>query len=102
MENDDRQEKLHQNANRVTLASERLHQMRMCLLMQSEEKMVGAHTDNNNQRYIHQYQEGLGGGLKDALQSNTHEIQTLRFQLACKVFDMHRLDIGEQFTSDTT
>lgn len=102
MENDDRQEKLHQNANRVTLASERLHQMRMCLLMQSEEKMVGAHTDNNNQKYIHQYQEGLGGGLKDALQSNTHEIQTLRFQLACKVFDMHRLDIGEQFTSDTT
>lgn len=97
MENDEREEKLHENANRVTLASERLHQMRMCLLMQSSEN--GNNTTHND---ITQYQEGLGGGLKDALYCNTHEIQTLRFQLACKVFEMHRLDIRDQYTSNTT
>ncbi|KAL7426845.1 hypothetical protein ACHAXH_000749 [Discostella pseudostelligera] len=65
--------------------------------MQSSEN--GNNTTHND---ITQYQEGLGGGLKDALYCNTHEIQTLRFQLACKVFEMHRLDIRDQYTSNTT
>jgi hypothetical protein len=43
-----------------------------------------------------------GGDLRDALISGTKEIQTLRFQFACQVFNMHRLDIGEQSTTTTT
>jgi hypothetical protein len=117
MENDERQERLQDNASKVTLAQERLHQMRMCLLMQSEQMVEPNNTDNhnndgdssnvtdgnnNNHNGSIHYQEGVGGGLTDALYSNTHEIQSLRFHMACKVFDMHRLDVGEQFTSNAT
>ncbi len=105
MENDERQERLQDNANRVKLARERLNQMRMCLLMQSERLVEAEGTGNENNKMhdgIIHYQEGVGGGLTDALHSNAHEIQTLRFHMACKVFDMHRLDVGEKYTSNPT
>jgi len=41
-----------------------------------------------------------GGGLRDALHSGTREIRTLRFHLASRAFDMHRLDVGEDYNGD--
>ena len=101
MENDERESQLQFNATKIQLARERLEVMRRCLLVHSEE---GAPTNSNK------LEEGkcstdsdndqIGGGLKDALVTGTKQIQTLRFQYACKVFDMHKIDVGEQYTSN--
>jgi len=102
MENDERESQLQFNATKIQLARERLEVMRRCLLLHSEE---GAPTNSNK------LEEGkcstdsdgdyqIGGGLKDALVTGTKQIQTLRFQYACKVFVMHKIDVGEQYTSN--
>ena len=102
MENDERESQLQFNATKIQLARERLEVMRRCLLVHSEE---GAPTNSNK------LEEGkcstdsggnyqIGGGLKDALVTGTKQIQTLRFQYACKVFDMHKIDVGEQYTNN--
>lgn len=90
VENDEREEQLQITATKVQLARERLDRMRQCLLMQSEDKCI----DNG--------QCQIGGGLRDALVSGTQQIQTLRFQFACKVFDMHSLDVGEQYKDSSS
>ena len=98
MENDERESQLQFNAAKIQLARERLEVMRRCLLQ-------GAPTNSNK------LEEGkcstdsggnyqIGGGLKDALVTGTKQIQTLRFQYACKVFDMHKIDVGEQYTNN--
>ena len=102
MENDERESQLQVNATKIQLARESLEVMRRCLLLHSEE---GAPTNSNK------LEEGkcstdsddnyqIGGGLKDALVTGTKQIQTLRFQYACKVFDMHKIDVGEQYTNN--
>ena len=84
MENDEREEQLQYTSAKVRLARDRLDRMRQCLLMQHS-------PDETNNKEV------VGGVLRDALVSGTQQIQTLRFRFACKVFDMHRLDVGEQY-----
>ena len=86
VENDEREEQLRMHSEKVQMARERLERMRQCLLEP---------TDPNAS--VDEYQ-GVGGGLKDALIAGSKQIQTLRFHFACRVFDMHRLDVGEQYT----
>ena len=104
MENDEREERLQSNSATVELARERLDRMRQCLLMQSNSNVDGSSNNSEDGTRIdegRQYQ-GVGGGLKDALVSGTQQIQTLRFHYACKVFDMHHLDVGEQYSKQVT
>ncbi|KAL7537447.1 hypothetical protein ACHAXR_007829 [Thalassiosira sp. AJA248-18] len=103
MENDEREQNLHSDSAKVQLARERLDRMGQCLLMQSEANInyfklgVGSNDKKSQDGGLHQSQ--VGGGLKDALVSGTQQIQTMRFHFACKVFDMHRLDVGEQYST---
>jgi len=104
MESDEREERLLSNSATVELARERLDRMRQCLLMQSNSNVDGGSYNSEDRTRIdegRQYQ-GVGGGLKDALVSGTQQIQALRFHYACKVFDMHRLDVGEQYSKQVT
>ncbi|KAL9187881.1 hypothetical protein ACHAXT_006259 [Thalassiosira profunda] len=86
VENDEREEQLRMHSEKVQMARERLERMRQCLLEPTD-------PNASNDGY-----QGVGGGLKDALIAGSKHIQTLRFHFACRVFDMHRLDVGEQYT----
>ena len=99
MENDERQEQLQVNLEKVQLAKERLDRMSQCMLMQSES--FDANSNVNASPNEVGGMTVIGGGLKDALVSGTQQIQTLRFHFACKVFDMHRLDVGEKYTKQS-
>jgi len=104
VENDEREERLRENSTRVRLARERLDRMRQYLLVTSEEADDdGACSEENledGKRMLCERGHGqsFGGGLKDALVSGTQQIQILRFRFACRVFDMHRLDVGERYS----
>ena len=93
MENDEREEGLSTNSEKVRIARERLDRMRRCLLDESGGGGGGERTDDGA---VGTWRNG--GGLRDALLSGTQEIQTLRFHLACRVFDMHRLDVGGKYS----
>ena len=99
MENDERQGQLQVNLEKVQLAKERLDRMSQCMLMQSES--FDANSNVNASSNEAGGMAVIGGGLKDALVSGTQQIQTLRFHFACKVFDMHRLDVGEKYTKQS-
>jgi hypothetical protein len=105
IENDDREANMVTQSAKVQLARERLDQMRTCLL---DDYVAGVVSSSNTKEYDDEEEEEgtttpstRGGGLRDALISGTKEIQTLRFQFACQVFNMHRLDVGEQYTTTT-
>lgn len=102
VENDEREARLGINSDKVHLARERLVRMRQCLLMQSTAESTN-NASMNDKNNLQQREDistlMIGGGLKDALVSGTKQIQTLRFHFACKVFDMHRVDVGEEYAS---
>jgi len=97
IENDDREAGMVTHSARVQLARERLDQMRACLL---DDNVAGVE-DSTKEEGKEGTTPPRGGGLRDALISGTKEIQTLRFQFACQVFNMHRLDVGEQYSTTT-
>lgn len=101
MENEEREENLQTNSAKVQLARERLDCMGQCLLSNANSSLSNTEQGKHTSVKAEQYQKGVvaGGGLRDALVSGTQQIQTLRFHFACKVFDMHRLDVGEQYYS---
>ncbi|KAL3821942.1 hypothetical protein ACHAXA_004430 [Cyclostephanos tholiformis] len=97
MENDVREGELSSMSEKVRCARERLDRMRRCLL--DETGGGGADGGERTGDGDGMTMKGKGGGgLRDALLSGTREIRTLRFRLACRVFDMHRLDVGEQYS----
>mmetsp|Transcript_18546 Transcript_18546/g.41286 ORF Transcript_18546/g.41286 Transcript_18546/m.41286 type:complete len:479 (-) Transcript_18546:60-1496(-) len=85
VENDQKEEGLRSNSEDIQLARDRLDRMRKRLTLSTydDESQVGSGI--------------IGGGLQDALSSGMREIKSVRFRYACLVFDMHRLDIGEQY-----
>ena len=97
MENDEREEQLQYTSTKVQLARDRLERMRQCLLLQHSPPPDETNTTKEEEVKLN---DPVGGGLRDALVSGTQQIQTLRFHFACKVFDMHRLDVGEQYYSN--
>ena len=97
IENDDREAGMVTHSARVQLARERLDQMRACLL---DDNVAGVE-DSTKEEGKEGTTPPRGGCLRDALISGTKEIQTLRFQFACQVFNMHRLDVGEQYSTIT-
>ena len=112
MENEEREEQLGMQASRVAIGRDRLERMRQCMLLSSStlthsnniassEEEKKATEGTLIQEEEHEI-EGQGGGLRDALISGTREIQSLRFQYALKVFDMHRIDVGEPYNSNST
>ena len=93
MENDERESKLQLESSRVFLAQERIGTMKHCLLLQSEHNISSQEgkqivAGNNDD-----------GRLRDALDYGRHQIQSQRFQFALQVFDMHRIDVGEEYTN---
>ena len=84
VENDQKEEELRRNSEDIQLARDRLDRMRKRLTLSTyeDESQVGS---------------GIGGGLQDALSSGMREIKSVRFRYACLVFEMHRLDVGEQY-----
>jgi hypothetical protein len=106
VENDEREERLEMNSAIVYSAEERLERLRQNLLLCSttnslsnmavsidEKKDVDNPIQTNNNT--------VGGGLRDALVSGTRQIQSLRFQYAVRVFDMHRIDVGEKYSNQS-
>jgi hypothetical protein len=93
VENDEREGIMGSHSERVRIGRIRLERMRACLLDggSGDDGAMGDGNGNGN---------SVGGGLRDALHSGTQEIQMLRFRLACMVFDMHRLDVGDQYSDD--
>jgi hypothetical protein len=93
MENDEREAKLQVESSKIFLAQERIGTMKHCLLLQSEhnintqegKQIMGGNNDD--------------GRLRDALDYGRHQIQSQRFQFALQVFDMHRIDVGEEYTN---
>ncbi|KAL7469165.1 hypothetical protein ACHAXS_009435 [Conticribra weissflogii] len=118
MENEEREEKLSVCQNRVRMGTERLERMKRCMLLSSvwndeinNQNEVDSRPENSkgNEGTLIQKELNLetaptplpvGGGLRDALVSGRQQIQSLRFQFALKVFDMHRIDVGEQYSCD--
>jgi hypothetical protein len=99
MENDEREGGLRSNSEKVRTARERLDRMRSCLLDDSgsgggERKPTTADDDDDGGLWTG------GGGLRDALLTGTREVRTLRFRLACRAFDMHRLDVGRPYSDE--
>ena len=90
MENDERQSNLDFHSQKVILAQERLNSMRQCLVFQEEESM-----NSQDEKKLYDNNSVGDGRLRDALDHGRHQIQLLRFQFALRVFDMHRIDIGE-------
>ena len=94
MENDERQSNLELHSQKVILAQERLNSMKNCLVFQADESM---NSRNENKLYDN---DSVGDGrLRDALDHGRHQIQSLRFQFALRVFDMHRIDVGDEYTN---
>ena len=85
VENDQKEEELRRNSEDIQLARDRLDRMRKRL-------MLSTYDDDESQ-----VDSGIGGGLQDALSSGMREIKSVRFRYACLVFDMHKLDVGEQY-----
>ena len=96
MENDEREEMLRSDSEKVRTARERLDRMGRCLLDDSGGAGGGERKRTDDDGGV----GTTGGGLRDALLSGTREIRTLRFHLASRVFDMHRLDVGEDYDGD--
>ncbi|KAL7522307.1 hypothetical protein ACHAWX_007204 [Stephanocyclus meneghinianus] len=96
VENDERQERLEVNIAKVDLARERLDSMRQFLLMASEENSVANNPEEKNHTECFNRDANFGGGLRDALISGTRQIRTIRFYFALRVFEMHRIDLGEE------
>jgi len=91
MKNDEREANLELHSQKVILAQERLNSMKHCLVLQADEKKLDG-TSNN---------DFVGDGrLRDALDHGRHQIQSLRFQFALRVFDMHRIDVGEEYSNE--
>ncbi len=94
MENDERQSNLELHSQKVILAQERLNSMKNCLVFQADESM---NSRDENKLYDN---DSVGDGrLRDALDHGRHQIQSLRFQFALRVFDMHRIDVGDEYTN---
>lgn len=93
MENDEREAKLQSESSKIFLAQERIGTMKHCLLLQSE------HNINSQEGKQIMGGNNDDGRLRDALEYGRHQIQTQRFQFALQVFDMHRIDVGEEYTS---
>ncbi|KAL7515015.1 hypothetical protein ACHAXN_012865 [Cyclotella atomus] len=97
MENDERQSRYEVNYAKIDLARERLESMRQNLLVNSQH----FHLLNNEEKKgatISNQLPNVGGGLRDALASGTRQIQTTRFCFALRVFEMHRIDVGEEYS----
>jgi hypothetical protein len=95
MENDERQLRYEVNYAKIDLGRERLESMTQSLLVNSE------HLFNNEEKKaagISNQLPNVGGGLRDALASGTRQIQTTRFCFALRVFEMHRIDVGEEYS----
>jgi hypothetical protein len=97
MENDERQERLELSCAKVDLARERLDSMRQNLLMSSTDTVQHSE-EKKRAEFIHQ-NANVGGGLRDALVSSTRQIRQLRFHFALHVFEMHRIDVGEEYSN---
>ena len=93
MENDEREAKLQSESSKIFLAQERIGTMKHCLLLQSE------HNINSQEGKQIMGGNNDDGRLRDALEYGRHQIQTQRFQFALQVFDMHRIDVGEEYTN---
>jgi len=117
MENEEREEQLSVCRDRVRMGTERLDRMKRCMLIGSNwnvensspnEDNMGGQRNEADGTLIQKEQNSetaatplhVGGGLRDALVSGRKQIQSLRFQFALKVFDMHRIDVGEQYSAD--
>eukprot|EP00986_Skeletonema_menzelii_P017376 scaffold19179_cov149-Skeletonema_menzelii.AAC.11 len=93
MENDERQSNLELHSQKLILAQERLSSMKNCLVYQAEENI-----NSRDEKKL--YGDPVGDGrLRDALDHGRHQIQSLRFQFALRIFDMHRIDVGDEYTS---
>ena len=89
MENDERESNLQFQLQKVILAQQRMNSVKKCLLV--------CHAEDNLQSSDEKNIVG-DGRLRDALEDGRHQIQSLRFQFALRVFDMHRLDVGEEYS----
>ncbi|KAL7439964.1 hypothetical protein ACHAXM_012149 [Skeletonema potamos] len=91
MKNNERQANLELYSQQVILAQERLNTMKHCLVLQADEKKLDGAPNND---FV------CDGRLRDALDHGRHQIQSLRFQYALRVFDMHRIDVGEEYSNE--
>ena len=99
MENEEREANLVLHSKKVILAQERLDRMNHYLLSQSEDSIR-----SQGQKKCMDDMKGdvVGDGrLRDALDYGRHQIQSLRFQCALRVFDMHRIDVGEEYSNQS-
>ena len=98
MDNDERQNQYETSYAKIDLARERLDSMRQNLLLISEPSQIAEEKKNANSSLE---AAAIGGGLRDALVSGTKQIQTIRFHFALRVFEMHRIDVGDEYTEAT-
>jgi hypothetical protein len=98
MENDEREANLESYSQTVILAKERLNSMKHCLVLPAEENI---HSRDEKKLDGTNRNDFVGDGrLRDALDHGRHEIQSLRFQFALRVFDMHWIDVGEEYSNE--
>lgn len=95
MENDERQSNLEIQSQKVLVAQERLSSMKHCLVFQAEENII----NSPDEKKLYGNDSVGDGRLRDALDHGRHQIQSLRFQFALRVFDMHRIDVGEEYAN---
>lgn len=99
VENDERKGKVEVSTAKIDLARERLESMRQNLLVSTSETARESGEEKNTAHTSHtQAVTNIGGGLIDALVSGTRQIQTTRFYFALRVFEMHRIDVGEEYS----
>jgi hypothetical protein len=99
MENDERQAQFEVNYAKIDLARERLDSMRQNLLLSTVSAQNS--TEEKKAESLHQNVDNIGGGLRDALVFGTRQIQKTRFFFALRVFEMHRIDVGEEYSNLT-
>ena len=95
MENDERQSNLEIQSQKVLVAQERLSSMKHCLVFQAEDNII----NSPDEKKLYGNDSVGDGRLRDALDHGRHQIQSLRFQFALRVFDMHRIDVGEEYAN---
>lgn len=100
MENGDRQSEHESYYAKIDLARERLDSMRQNLLVNTEQPQTSEEKKNANSTI--NVAAGGGGGLRDALVSGTKQIQSTRFHFALRAFEMHRIEVGEEYTNEAT
>ena len=99
MENDERQSKYQVNQSKIDFARERLSSMKQNLLLNAETSDDVAEEKKAPDSSHHNIITNMDGELREALLSGTKQIQTTRFYFALRVFAMHRIDVGEEYST---